>query len=163
MVQISLTLGDITKFNGDAIVNAANHSLMGGGGVDGAIHHAAGPELNNACVHLNGCQTGEAKITPGYWLPAKYIIHTVGPVWHGEAADADQLQNCYRNSLKVAVKNHCHTVAFPSISTGAYGYPVSAAAKVAITTLRSINADVDVTIVCFDKTTLAAYQSALAN
>ncbi|MHA8263574.1 O-acetyl-ADP-ribose deacetylase [Lactobacillaceae bacterium Melli_B3] len=161
MTKIKLAVGDITKFKGDAIVNAANHTLMGGGGVDGAIHHAAGPELNNECARLNGCNTGEAKITGGYLLPAHYIIHTVGPIWHDQLDDAVKLADCYRNSLKLATQYHCQTIAFPSISTGAYGYPISAAARVAIKTILDTDVEVAVTIVCFDRRTLSAYQKAL--
>ncbi|MHA8111240.1 O-acetyl-ADP-ribose deacetylase [Lactobacillaceae bacterium Melli_B4] len=161
MTKIKLAVGDITKFKGDAIVNAANHTLMGGGGVDGAIHHSAGPELNNECARLNGCNTGEAKITGGYLLPAHYIIHTVGPIWHDQLDDAVKLADCYRNSLKLATQYHCQTIAFPSISTGAYGYPISAAARVAIKTILDTDVEVAVTIVCFDRRTLSAYQKAL--
>ncbi|UQS86193.1 O-acetyl-ADP-ribose deacetylase (plasmid) [Nicoliella spurrieriana] len=161
MTAIELKLGDITKFNGDAIVNAANESLMGGGGVDGAIHYAAGPELNNECARLNGCRTGEAKITAAYRLPAKYIIHTVGPVWHAQPSDAKKLKSCYVNSLRLAIQNDCKTVAFPSISTGAYGYPVSAAARIAITTIQNYPSNLIATIICYDRKTFQAYQAIL--
>ena len=165
---IRLVLGDITKISDvDAIVNAANKSLLGGGGVDGAIHHAAGPKLLEECRKLNGCETGEAKITKAYNLPCKHVIHTVGPRWHGgKHHEKELLASCYRNSLQVAVDNNIRSVAFPSISTGVYGYPVEEAA---VTVVRIVNQFIEehpgeldlVEWVLFDKKTYEAYDKVL--
>jgi len=135
--KIELARGDITKQEVDAIVNAANTTLLGGGGVDGAIHRAAGPELVAECRTLGGCRPGEAKITRGYRLPARFVIHTVGPVWRGgKHGEPETLANCYRNSLKLAMENKIGTIAFPAISCGAYGYPIEEAAHIAFKTTR---------------------------
>ena len=135
--KIEIFRGDITKLEIDAIVNAANTTLLGGGGVDGAIHRAAGPELVAECRTLGGCRPGGAKITRGYCLPARFVIHTVGPVWRGgKHSEPETLANCYRNSLQVALDNRIKTIAFPAISCGAYGYPVEEAARIALETTR---------------------------
>lgn len=136
MNRIELIQGDITKIEADAIVNAANTTLLGGGGVDGAIHRAAGPQLLDACRKLNGCPTGQAKITPGFLLPAKYVIHTVGPVWHGgDKGEAELLASCYVNSLNIASERKIKTIAFPNISTGVYRFPKQQAAEIALKTV----------------------------
>jgi len=142
--KIDIARGDITKLDVDAIVNAANTTLLGGGGVDGAIHRAAGPELLAECRALGGCEPGEAKITRGYHLPARFIIHTVGPIWHGgKHGEPETLANCYRNSLQLAVENGIKTIGFPAISCGAYGYPIQAAARIAMNTIHEFLADTD--------------------
>ena len=155
--------GDITTLDVDAIVNAAKPSLLGGGGVDGAIHRAAGPQLLKFCRTLGGCQTGEAKITPGFNLPARWVIHTVGPVWHGgHRGEPGLLASCYRESLARADEVDAATIAFPAISTGVYGYPIEAAAAIAIDTVRSTPTDVTiVTFVAFDRQTFDAYRDRL--
>ena len=166
MSRIEIIQGDITKQAVDAIVNAANCSLLGGGGVDGAIHRAAGPELLAECRTLHGCETGKAKITRGYRLPAKYVIHTPGPVWRGgERGEDSLLASCYRSCLALAEENSCKTVDFPSISTGVYAFPVARAAGIAIRTigayLAAHPAIERVRMVCFDSQTRAAYEAAL--
>lgn len=163
MERLIIKQGDITLERVDAIVNAANTTLMGGGGVDGVIHRAAGPALDVACARLHGCPTGEARLTPGFALPARYIIHTPGPVWQGgQHNEAQLLANSYRNSLRLAVAHGCQTVAFPSISTGVYAYPVAQAAQVAIATIKTALAQWpqlrEVRLVCFDEQTYHAYQ-----
>ena len=162
--EIVYFVGDITTLAVDAIVNAANRSLLGGGGVDGAIHRAAGRELLAECRTLGGCETGAAKITKGYRLPARYVIHTVGPVYSGSASDAELLRSCYRSSLDLALAHGLHSIAFPAISTGVYGYPKEAAAKVALMTIRAWfdahpDAGLRVTIVSFSAHDDAIYQN----
>lgn len=164
--RLDVIKGDITKQAVDAIVNAANTSLLGGGGVDGAIHRAAGPELVMECRELHGCKTGQAKITKGYKLPARWVIHTVGPVWQGGNKGEDGLlAACYSNSLEIAVKNGIKTIAFPSISTGAYRFPVERAAVIAITEIkRFLETDSNIEkvwMICFDEDTYKAYNEAL--
>ncbi|NLS45078.1 MAG: O-acetyl-ADP-ribose deacetylase [Firmicutes bacterium] len=164
--KISVIQGDITKQHVDAIVNAANNTLLGGGGVDGAIHRAAGPRLLEECKLIGGCKTGDAVITLGYRLPANWVIHTVGPVWRGGThGEAGLLANCYKNSLRLVVKHNIHTVAFPSISTGAYNYPVNDASYIAVKTVAAFlktNPSIqEIRFVCFNNATYSAYMHAL--
>lgn len=166
MNRIQVIQSDITEQSVDAIVNAANNSLLGGGGVDGAIHRAAGPGLLEECRKLNGCPTGAAKITKGYNLPAQWVIHTVGPVWHGGANGEDQmLASCYRSSLQLAQQHGIITIAFPSISTGAYRFPIERAAQIAVAEIRKFfelnNLPKLVLIVCFDDRTYRVYNGQL--
>jgi len=164
MTTLTALRANITTLDVDAIVNAANSSLLGGGGVDGAIHRAAGPELLAACRPLRGCKTGRAKITPGFRLPARHVIHTVGPVWQGGTrGEAELLSSCYRESLALARAQGLLTLAFPSISTGAYGYPLAEAASIAVNTVRSEAAGLrEVVFCCFSTDDLAVYEQLLA-
>jgi len=163
-MPIELVETDITKFSVDAIVNAANNSLLGGGGVDGAIHRAAGPELLEECRTLGGCETGAAKITGGYRLQEKAIIHTVGPVWYGgDNNEAELLAGCYRHCMQLANENNISSIAFPAISCGVYGYPIQAAANISVATINeqlSIN-PIDVFLVSFNTDVFAAWRQAL--
>ncbi|MDF7671778.1 O-acetyl-ADP-ribose deacetylase [Lactobacillus sp. ESL0701] len=163
MLKIKVIKGDITKLKVDAVVNAANETLLGGLGVDGAIHKAAGPELLAECQTLHGCKTGQAKITQGYHLPAKYVIHTVGPIYSGRARDDAFLRACYVNSLDLAKENNLHSIAFPAISTGAYGFPTGRAALIAFQTVKkwlrkNEAAKIEVIMCAFDDKTAALYQ-----
>ena len=165
--NISIILGDITKAKVDCIVNAANCTLLGGGGVDGAIHAAAGPELLEECKALNGCKTGQAKLTNGYNLLAKYIIHTVGPVYSNSESDKTDLANCYTNSLQLAKENNIKSIAFPAISTGIYGYPIKEATKIAITNILfwltcNPNYDMKIHLYCFSEDDYAIYKEILS-
>jgi O-acetyl-ADP-ribose deacetylase (regulator of RNase III) len=163
--MVRAELADITKLKVDAIVNAANESLQGGGGVDGAIHRAAGPDLLRECRKLGGCPTGEARLTLGYNLPAKYVIHTVGPIWDGGDDDEEQLlENCYRNSMKLAREKGIKTLAFPAISTGIYGFPAARATKIAVKTVRDeleAGGVTEVTFACFSPEMLSLYKREL--
>lgn len=164
---IIVVQGDITEQNVDAIVNAANTSLLGGGGVDGAIHDAAGPELLEECRTLDGCPTGNAKVTRGYRLPAKWVIHTVGPIWRDGVCNEDELlANCYRRSLELAAQHAARSVAFPAVSTGVYGFPLARATKIAIREVRAFlqidTAIEKVVFVCYDRRTYECYERVLA-
>ncbi|MEJ2180862.1 MAG: O-acetyl-ADP-ribose deacetylase [Gammaproteobacteria bacterium] len=161
--MLEIVEADITILPVDAIVNAANSSLLGGGGVDGAIHRAAGPQLVEACRPLGGCQTGDAKITPGFNLPANFVIHTVGPVWHGgQKGESELLASCYRRSLQLALTNNIKSIAFPAISTGVYGYPKREAAIIALTVIKEHEAQFDRIIACcHSQEDVEIYQAAL--
>jgi O-acetyl-ADP-ribose deacetylase len=163
--RIRLLQGDITKLDVDAIVNAANKTLMGGGGVDGAIHRAAGPGLLKECITLGGCSTGEAKITKGYYLKAMYVIHTVGPVYSGRPNDRKLLTNCYKNCLRLAEKHGIRSIAFPAVSCGVYGYPVQEACQIALSTtldfLKENKSIQEVIFILFSSSDFAVYQSCL--
>ncbi len=164
-MEIKITLGDITKSTSEAIVNAANTSLLGGGGVDGAIHRGAGKELLLECRKLNGCKTGEAKITKGYNLPCKYIIHTPGPNYlDGNHRESELLENSYRNSLELALEHNIRTISFPSISTGIFKFPLVEASKIAIKVFRQYKEKFQlIEMVCFNENTKKAYEEALNN
>lgn len=166
-MKIRLHKGDITELNADAIVNAANRDLSGGDGVDGAIHAAAGPRLLEACRKLNGCKTGEAKITKGYNLKAKYVIHAVGPMYYGEKDEPSLLASCYRNSLNIAKTYDLHSIAFPCISAGAYGYPLKKASDIAINTVvawlrANLDYEISITFCCFSDSSYDVYSELLS-